>query len=279
MRILSCDNDFATWRDQARSLLQENVAPHEVVWEGAANPQLFAAEGVAAAYSVSQRSIRVPAELLKELEVAARYRAPQRWDLLYRVLWRVTRGERHARLAGDPDGTELHRRIKSVSREAHHLHAFLRFHPVTEETRLDYVAWYEPAHDILSTACEHFVHRLGRQRWLIATPDDGVWFDGQSLDYRRPCPPAWRTLAERVRDQDDPLWESYYSSIFNPARLNPGVMQGHMPTRFWKGLPEGKLIPHLISSARAGSQKNGQADGVAGKAGKRIARGIDPERG
>lgn len=275
MRVLNCDDDFTLWRDQARGLLQEAVAPHEVSWEDAASRQLFAAEPVVA-YQGSQRSIRVPAELLKELEIAARYRAPQRWDLLYRVLWRVIQGERHARLAGDPDGSELQRRLKAVSREAHHLHAYLRFHPVESAPALDYVAWYEPAHDILASACEHFVHRLGRQRWLIATPDDGVWFDGQILDYRRPCPPAWRALAEPVNAQDDPLWQTYYASIFNPARLNPGVMQGHMPTRFWKGLPEGKLIPQLISSARAGSQQNGQADGVTGKTGKRIHTGIKP---
>lgn len=278
MKLLDCDNDFAIWRDQARSLLQEGVAPHAVSWEDATSRQLFAAEPVMSSPAI-QKTIRVPAELLKELEMAARYRAPQRWDLLYRVLWRVSRGERHARLAGDVDGSELHRRIKSVSREAHHLHSFLRFHPADRVRDLDYVAWHEPAHDILASACEHFVHRLGRQRWLIATPEDGVWFDGDKLDYRRPCPAAWRTIAEPVRNQDDQLWQSYYASIFNPARLNPGVMQGHMPTRFWKGLPEGKLIPHLISSARAGSQQNGQADGVAGKTGKRIARGINPERG
>lgn len=275
MRVLNCDDDFGTWRDQARGLLLEGAAPHEVTWEDAANRQLFAAEP-GGAYSPGRRSIKVPAELLKELEAASRYRTPQRWDLLYRILWRVARGERHARLAGDPDGSELHRRLKSVSREAHHLHAFLRFHPAGPAHQLDYLAWYEPAHDILATASEHFAHRLGRQRWLIATPEDGVWFDGQTLDYRKPCPPAWRALAEAVRGQDDQLWQSYYSSIFNPARLNPTVMQGHMPLRFWKGLPEGKLIPQLISNARAGSQQNGQADGVAGKAGKRIRSPIRP---
>jgi len=43
-----------------------------------------------------------------------------------------------------------------------------------------------------------------------------------------------------------------------------------MPLRFWKGLTEGKLIPVLLSQARAGSQKDGQAQGVKGKSGKTI---------
>lgn len=273
MRVLCCEDDFECWRDQARQLLVQGVPPHAVVWEDEDNRQLFAAEPLPA-YSEPVQRLRVPAALLAELKSAARYRAPGRWNLLYRVLWRVVKGERQAMLAGDPDGSELHRRIKAASREAHHLHAFLRFHPLPADADLDYVAWHEPAHDILASASMHFAERLGRQRWLIATPRDAVWYDGQQLHYRQPCPAEWRMRAETVRGKDDALWETYYASIFNPARLNRKVMQGHMPLRFWKGLTEGKLIPVLLSKARAGSQKDGQADGVAGKTGKviRLAR-------
>ncbi|GGC93331.1 TIGR03915 family putative DNA repair protein [Halopseudomonas salina] len=269
MQVLCCDDDFECWRSQARQLLAQNVPPHDVVWEDERIPQLFAAEP-APAYAATASTHRVPAELLGQLKSAARYRTPGRWNLLYRILWRVVRGERQAMLAGDPDGSEMHRRIKSASREAHHLHAFLRFHPLPADEQLDYVAWHEPAHDILASASMHFAERLGRQRWLIATPRDGVWFDGKQLHYRQPCPPEWLARAEAVRGKDDALWETYYASIFNPARLNRKVMQGHMPLRFWKGLTEGKLIPVLLSQARAGSQKDGQAVGVAGKTGKVI---------
>ena len=50
-------------------------------------------------------------------------------EVLYRVLGRFVQGERSAILAGDPDGSELQRRLKAVRREAHHLHAFVRFQP------------------------------------------------------------------------------------------------------------------------------------------------------
>jgi hypothetical protein len=69
------------------------------------------------------------------------------------------------------------------------------------------------------------------------------------------------------------MWLTYYSHIFNPARLNPKVMEGHLPSRFWKNLPEGKLIPSLISEARTGKQKDGQAKMIGSKPGKRIASG------
>lgn len=271
MQILNCENDFARWRDQARQLLMQATPPHAVVWEDQEHRQLFASEPLLVAPAADKKPApRVPAQLLAELKVAAQYRVAGRWNLLYRVLWRVAQGERQAMLAGDPDGSELQRRIKAVSREAHHLHAFARFHPFHGEHGFDYVAWHDPAHDILASASLHFAERLGRQRWLIVSPRDAVWYDGQELHYRQPCPADWVALAESVRDRDDPLWQSYYSSIFNPARLNPKVMQGHMPLRFWAGLPEGRLIPLLVSRSRCGGQRDGQAEAVTSKAGKAI---------
>lgn len=269
MRVLCCEDSFARWREQARQLLSAQVPPHAVVWEDQDHRQLFAAEPMPP-FEGPARVLRVPASLLAELQAAARYRLPGRWNLLYRVLWRVVQGERQARLPGDPDGSELHRRLKAVSRESHHLHAFLRFHPVGGQNGLDYIAWHEPAHDILASASLHFAERLGRQRWLIVSSREAVWYDGEVLHHRQPCPPDWMALAEPVRGNDDPLWQTYYTSIFNPARLNPKVMQGHMPLRFWAGLSEGRLIPLLMSRARAGAQKDGQAEAVAGKAGKVI---------
>lgn len=43
------------------------------------------------------------------------------------MLWRVSHGDRTAMMAGDKLGSELQRRLKQVHREAHHLHAFVRF--------------------------------------------------------------------------------------------------------------------------------------------------------
>jgi hypothetical protein len=39
------------------------------------------------------KTLRVPATLRTKLESAARYRTPGRWNVLYRILWRVVTGE------------------------------------------------------------------------------------------------------------------------------------------------------------------------------------------
>ncbi len=232
MICLDCDDLFGTWRQQARWLLSHEIDPSQVSWKSPDAADLFGSEEE---YPQEQGPFqaRVPLELVQLLESASRYRGDQRWSLLYEVLWRVTHGDRTAMMAGDKLGSELHRRLKSVRREAHHLHAFLRFvalPPVADDAaimRPQYVAWHEPAHDILLSASEHFIGRMGQHRWMIATPQDGVYYDGKQLIHERRCPETWQTMARQVEDPHGELWLTYYSHIFNPARLNPKVMEGH----------------------------------------------------
>ncbi len=276
MIALDCDERFDTWREQARKLLGHGIDPAAVTWSQGPMADLLA---IPAAPPEGPGPFRatVPAALLPLLEQAARYRGEQRWNLLYEVLWRVAHGDRTAMLAGDRLGSELHRRIKQVSREAHHLHAFVRFVPLpaqlAEQLQLDLVAYHEPAHDILPSASPHFADRLGRQRWLIATPLDGIRFDGQAFDYQRQCPDDWRQWARNADDPGAELWRTYYRHTFNPARLNPDALRLHMPGRFWRHLPEGMLIPQLEGLARQGKQRDGQALEIASQRGKKISPG------
>ncbi|CAI8742842.1 DUF4130 domain-containing protein [Pseudomonas sp. IT-P12] len=268
---LDCDDLFDTWRQQARWLLSHGVDPSRVSWACEGVTDLFASdEPLPEALGPFQA--RIPRTLLDTLEQAARYRGDQRWSLLYEVLWRVSHGDRTAMMAGDRLGSELQRRIKQIRRESHHLHAFVRFVALPQNPGPQYVAWHEPAHDILLSASEHFIGRMGRHRWLIATPGDGVYYDGEQMIYQRRCPTQWQQLAQNVDDPHGDMWLTYYSHIFNPARLNPKVMQGHLPARFWKNLPEGALIPGLITQARTGKQQDGQAEGIKGRGGKRIGQ-------
>ncbi len=97
-----------------------------------------------------------------------------------------------------------------------------------------------------------------------------MYWDGQRLHYQRPCPSEWQRLAQTPEDTGEALWLAYYGSTFNPARLNRSALETSMPVRFWRNLPEGPLIPQLMSQARAGAQRDGQAETVARQVGKRI---------
>lgn len=271
MRQVRFDGSFDGWRNAARDLYGSGVEPHQVEWLGGNETGGLFDEPLASG-PVEKTSLHVPKQLIDELESAARFRTNDRWSLLYRVLWRVAKGDQAARLVGDADGSELHARIKTVRREAHHMHAFLRFSPTDSDSGPDYVAWFEPAHDVLISAAPHFTERMGLHSWLIATPSDAVLWDGHAMHYTHPCPPAWAQLAQTGQDPGAELWKAYYESTFNPARLNRVVMQSNLPVRFWKNLPEGPLIPQLMSRARAGAQRDGQAERVARQPGKRIGQ-------
>lgn len=285
-------NDFAEWRSRARDLLKARVPPALVTWQDRHDVcnDLFSADSSAASpipLAPDAPPPRVSRAHLKALRNAARYSTREhelkRWPLLYQTIWRLSRGDETALNAADATGSEMQRRLHAVKREAHHMHAFLRFYRDVDssngEARIErFVAWFEPAHDVLDLGAEHFADRLGGARFRIATPTAGVAWDGEHLDYRHPCPPAWRQQAQAAArmDGDHDLWRTYFASTFNPARLNHKAMTQHMPQRFWRHLSEGDLIPTLEAKARHGGQRLAQEASVGKRKGKSIGLTAHP---
>ena len=254
---------FDQWRAAARDLLANQVAPHAVQWVSHQDDgDLFAGEAAAPAAQAGEagRSApRVSGRLMEMLQTAACCRVPNRWSFLYLVLWRWTQGDKSVLSAADVDGAKLHGMVKAVKREEHDMHAYIRFRERREEAGAPrFVAWFEPAHDVLPQVARHFAARMGRITWMIATPDASVMWDGAILH-------STGALMRGPEDIDDPgeaLWLTYYRSIFNPARLNAELMHGHIPNRFWKNLPEGSVVPEMVSQAAVGARQLGQARSV-----------------
>jgi DNA polymerase len=220
--------------------------------------------------------VRVSKTLAALLQDAALYRSPQRWAFLYRVLWRWRHGDRAVESVADEDGARLNAMAKSVRRAQHDMIAYVRFHRRDAAGMPEYLAWYEPEHDVLAYAAEHFARRMGASSWWIGTPQGAALWDGHTLQLSDAPADAAVIQACAMADQIEPLWLAYYKSIFNPARLNEGALQQHMPVRFWKGLPEGPLIPGMIAEARNGARRLAQANAVGVMTGKQVA--IDAQR-
>ncbi|MGI4982585.1 MAG: UdgX family uracil-DNA binding protein [Janthinobacterium lividum] len=220
----------------------------------------------APATAVGERAGGAPVSVSRELRVllsdAALFDDPRRWAFLYRVLWRWTRGERHVASAADEDGARLHKMAKGVRRDKHDMMAYVRFQQRPPGAGApEYVAWYEPAHDILAWGAEHFAQRMGRTSWLITTPRGAALWDGATLRLEnRPASAA--DHAHDHADRAQTLWLTYYQSIFNPARLNESALEQNMPVRYWKSLPESRLIPAMVSEARSGARLVAQARAV-----------------
>jgi DNA polymerase len=275
---------FAEWREAARELLVHDVPPELVTWGSPhTGGDLFSGAPPAVEQPHNPADIlptepprhappNIPRSLMDMLQSAACCRVPDRWAFLYRVIWRWQQGQHDVQSPADEDGARLHAMVKAVRREEHDMHAYIRFRERPAEAGPPrFVAWYEPQHDVLPQVAEHFVSRMGKVSWMIATPEASVLWDGQTLHNTGPLVKN----SEDLEDTGEALWLTYYRSVFNPARLNQSVMQQHIPSHRWKNLPEGKIVTHMISEASLGARKVGQYEAVGQRKGTTIP--IAPE--
>ncbi|NBB24601.1 UdgX family uracil-DNA binding protein [Porphyrobacter sp. SLTP] len=252
---LPAPDDFAFWRERARGLIQCDVPPDRVSWiEPGGTGDLFATEGPSRGDKrlppppADPRPVRASQRFLTVARSAALHSDPARFGLLYCLLWRLQRNPRIMEDKADPEVRRVEELAKSVRRDAHKMHAFVRFREVTEEDGTPhFVAWFEPDHHIVRAEATFFMRRFANMRWSILTPRGSVHWDGETM---REGPPARREDAPGG-DPVEVLWRSYYASIFNPARLKVGAMLSEMPKKYWKNLPEADLIPQLIAGAQA----------------------------
>lgn len=272
---------FDEWRDAARELIARHVAPEFVEWlSQPEDGDLFSAApaeeagAVLETNSTPQAVLRLPRQLMELLVSAACFRAPDRWSFLYKVVWRWHLGERDVISPADPDGARLHGMVKAVHREEHDMHAYVRFRERKEEDGAPrFVAWFEPTHEVLPQVARHFARRMGNVTWMIATPAAAVLWDGEQL---HEAPSLMRSAAD-IEDAGEALWLTYYRSIFNPARLNADLLRSHIPSRFWKNLPEGAIVPAMVSAAANGERRTGQT-GTVGRRGGATTIPITAER-
>lgn len=248
---LAGETDLAGFRRAARALLAEGVAPERVGWavggEGTLDWSAAASRPTGAGDGPAAPEVRVPAAFVALCESVVLHRDPQRFGLLYRLLWRLVH---EPALRHDPLDADLLRAralARAVERDRHKMRAFVRFRPIARgagEPPL-HVAWFEPAHHIVEAEAPFFARRFATLHWAVLTPERSARWDGERLHLgpgarRDEAPPA---------DAGEALWLTYYEHIFNPARLKLDVMRKEMPRRYWPNLPEARLIEPLAARA------------------------------
>jgi uracil-DNA glycosylase family protein len=307
MKRIPIEPDFNAWREAAREALRLGYLPGEIDLQDST---------VSATLDLTLESSEEPTgspfaaphtskAFLKSAQFASVHRDPQRWNLLYRILYRLQSNRNLLKVSVDSDISELERLESQVRRDLHKMHAFVRFRMVLEPgdpnarpvvvdeslptepephhlvlavptlfgvnhtelpvcdpdpvalaptpSRPDscehFIAWYQPDHRILPLAAPFFAERFSVMRWTILTPDASVsWNPSTKQLAFAPGLPRESAPAE---DELEDLWRSYYASIYNPARLNPGAMRSEMPVRYWKDLPEVSLLPELITKSQS----------------------------
>ncbi len=248
IRIKTCPG-FSEWRDAARNCLLANLPPDKVLWLDKVldnQNDLFASMDAPQEVKSNER-ISIPKSFIEKASVAICYKSDNRFDFLYRVLWRLVHEDKHLLLKiTDDDVIRLGRMIKAVHRDAYKIKAFLRFREINDSDNDSlFIAWYEPEHYSLELPLQFFKTRFANMKWAILTPYKAAYWDKESLRFHDNPDPS-------LYPQDDKFenyWCTYYASIFNPARVKKQAMLNQMPKKYWKNMPETKLIEDLLQGS------------------------------
>lgn len=236
--------DLDGFRAAVRRLIAAGARPEEVVF---ASGSLFAA-----APETDAPAVMLPRGVADLVRLVTCHRDPERYALLYALIWRMHSGEKHLLdVASDPLVHRLQRLAKSVRRDLHKMHAFVRFRRIETPDGERFIAWFEPENFILEATADFFITRFRSMDWAILTPIGRMRWDRTRLSYG---PPASRDEAPDGDPFEDG-WRGYYESTFNPARVNLAATRAEMPKKYWKNLPEAAAIPEMIRNAPARVQE------------------------
>jgi probable DNA metabolism protein len=210
MHLIALDHetDFDGWRRVARALALDDVSPSEVAWwvRDTREPK-------AAPSETPSGSFNVPAKFVELARFAILHRDPNRFALLYRLLWRLRRQHDLLMAADDPDVAKASSMADAVARDIETMQAQLRFREIGREQKARFIAWFAPAHHIVAAAAPFFASRYADMPWSILTPDACAHWDGYAV-----------TTTPGIADAPDAnrleeTWQRYCADIFNPARL------------------------------------------------------------
>ena len=124
--------DVDGFRDVARRLMASGAAPEAVHWivdgEGALP---WDTDDVPVAHA-PVAPFHVPAGFVALCETALLHRDPQRFALMYRLLWRLRHEPGFWCDELDPERRRADQLAREVGRDIHKMRAFVRFTPVSE---------------------------------------------------------------------------------------------------------------------------------------------------
>ncbi|HEY4174492.1 MAG TPA: UdgX family uracil-DNA binding protein [Rhodopila sp.] len=170
--VLKSETDWEGWRQAARALVLAGVEPGALTWVVGGEPEpLPSATG----------GFHVPRALVSLASQAIQARDPERFGLLYSLVWRANAGEKLLEDESDPDVSLIRRMALAVRADAHRMRTHMRFLPVPEDGGTRFLGWFEPAHFVLPANAQLIVRRFPDLTLSIVTPDGAAHWDGTSL--------------------------------------------------------------------------------------------------
>ncbi|MET0428288.1 MAG: DUF4130 domain-containing protein, partial [Microvirga sp.] len=123
---LAAGADLDGFRQALRRLVAEELAPRHVVWALDGEPDLFGGDD-----AIEAPPVALPRAVAELIGLVVCHRDPERYALLHTLVWRMLNGERDLlQVASDPLVHRLDLMARTIRRDLHKMHAFLRFRNV-----------------------------------------------------------------------------------------------------------------------------------------------------
>ena len=143
----------------------------------------------------------------------------------------------------DSDIMEISKICKSMAREIHRLHAFVRFEKLKDGT---FFAKIEPDFNVLPVGFKFFKDRYADQKWMIydLKRKFGIMYDLQHTEFFYPEAEQFNTFrnSELLHHEEEKkyqkLWQRYFTKTNITARKNMKLHVQYVPKRYWKYLTE-----------------------------------------
>ena len=143
----------------------------------------------------------------------------------------------------DENILEIAKINKSINREIHRMHAFVRFEKLKDEV---YFSKIEPDFNVLPLIVKHFKDRYQDQKWMIfdLKRHYGVTYDLQTVDFFYPETDQlynFKKIENLLHEEEiryQKLWQRYFFKTNIPERKNLKLHYQHVPKRYWKYLTE-----------------------------------------
>ncbi len=220
---LAGETDSIGFRKEARALLGALVAPDAIEWH--TGPQsageLRAKTGLRPPRRSSGQGathLLLPRSVITLCETVILHNAPQRFGLLYRLLWRLMHEPDLAQNPLDDDRLRVLHMAQAVRRDIQKMKTLLHFKPVAEGGQDGpgdtlQLAWFEPDHHVVEAVAPYFARRLAQLRWAILTPGRSVRWQEDLLEFGPGVPQPHRPAGDATDDQ----WLACYEQVFGAA--------------------------------------------------------------
>lgn len=214
MRVdLASPIDVGDFRSRANDLLAHQVPPAEIDWHshallsgGCVLPGKGAPMPPSALHSI------VPRSFVRLTELVVLHRDAGRFELLYRLLWRLVHEPELAGASGDRDMALAQSMAQAVRRDTVKVRNGLQLRRLAPLADVPLAfAWCEPQHRVTEVVAGSLTLTQPGPAWLLASPDRCVLWNGDALQ----CGPG--VLPAKARAMKDEQWHHLAAELMELA--------------------------------------------------------------